>query len=805
MPLRSTALGALFLGALTAPLAAQQGVGPDYFRPVATYGVQGGIAEIVTASPDGRTLAFSDADSGRIGFVDITNPSQPLQLPDVITGGEPTSVSWVGRYVLAAVIRRPPQTGQAAPDPADPLNAGGLFVIDASNPQAAVVVATIPLGFQPDSVKAVRRGDFIVAVVCIENQPIVVDANGNVLGEDRPGFPTSGTTFPQDRSLPGAIQVVTIDAAQPIRNNVATVALPEVVLSRAGCLYAADPQPEFVDIHGTRAAVSLQENNGLAIVDFFNPLLPVLVRVFSTGNASERIADLRDNRTILFADGYPSAVGGAIPAAADGAGNRITGGPRMTDGVAFSPDGSVIYCADEGELNYTGGRGWSGFSVAGLQVFEDGGLLERIAELFGQYPDGRSDARGIEVEGVAAARFGNRDFAFVLSERGSFMGIYDISNPSAPFFVQFLPTGISPEGVVAIPSRDLVVTADEVSGTLSIYEGMRGLPFDPSRPLPYSLDGPFGALSGLDDAPGGAFAVPDNALPTAIYYIGLQTPLARVMPLIPVLRNGVQARYDGEGIAVDRSILALTRPFGGFWIASEGNGTTQPNLLIQTDLAGNVLREIQLPNSIDAGADPAIGGNAVGSAGGGRIRGNGFEGLSISADGRYLLAAVQRSFNGEAATHTRIARYDLQQIAAGTAPSNGLRFGGDWQFFYYPLEAETGAGFVGLSEITTIGPGQYLVIERDQGVGTDTALKAIYAFSMAGLVPDTDGVPGEASGSDTVTKVLAVDVQSSFFPYEKVEGVAIRNGRLWVCLDNDGGALENRIVDLGRFVNPLGN
>ncbi len=805
MSLRLAALGALSTGALIATGAAQQGVGPNYFRPVASYGVQGGIAEIVTASPDGRTLAFSDASGGRVGFVDITNPSQPLQLPDVVTGGEPTSVSWAGPYVVAAVIRRPPQTGQPAPDPSDPFNAGGLFVIDASNPQAATVVATIPLGFQPDSVKAVRRGGLIVAVVCIENQPIVVNAAGNVIEEDRPGFPTSGGTFPQDRSLPGAIQVVTIDVTSPIRNNVATVELPEIVLSRAGCLYPADPQPEFADIHGTRAAVSLQENNGLAIVDIADPLAPVLVRVFSTGNASERLADLRDNATIAFADGYPSSIGGAIPGAADGSGNRVTGGPRMTDAVAFSPDGSVIYCADEGELNYTGGRGWSGFSVAGLQLFDDRGELERIAELFGQYPDGRSDARGIEVEGVAAARFGNRDFAFVLSERGSFVGVYDISNPRSPFFVQFLPSGISPEGVVTIPSRDLVVTADEVSGTLSIFEGIRGLPFDPSRPLPFSFDGPFGALSGLDDAPGGAFAIPDNALPTEIYYIGLQTPLAQVTPLIPVLRNGVQARYDGEGIAVDRSILALSRPFGGFWIASEGNGTTQPNLLVQTDLGGNVLREIQMPSSIDAGADPAIGGNAVGAAGGGRIRSNGFEGLSISADGRYLLAAIQRSLNGEPATHTRIARYDLRQIANGTAPSSGLRFGGDWEYFYYPLEAATGAGFVGLSEITTIGPGQYLVIERDQGIGTATALKAVYAFSMVGLVPDTDGVPGEPNGSDTVTKVLAADVQSSFFPYEKVEGVTIRNGRLWVCLDNDGGALENRIVEIGRFVNPLGN
>ena len=180
---------------------------------VGSYGVVGGIAEIVDASPDGNTLAFSDAGSGRIGFVDITDPTNPTQLPDVITGGEPTSVGWAGDYVVAAVLTTPWSEGNPAPDPSDPANAGALYVIDVSNPSTPTVLGTIAIGFQPDSVKFVERNGAYIAIVCIENEPIVVDQNENVLDEDIPGFPTSGPNFPQDRSLPGAIQVVTVEGA----------------------------------------------------------------------------------------------------------------------------------------------------------------------------------------------------------------------------------------------------------------------------------------------------------------------------------------------------------------------------------------------------------------------------------------------------------------------------------------------------------------------------------------------------------------------------------------------------------------
>ena len=134
------------------------------------------------------------------------------------------------------------------------------------------------------------------------------------------------------------------------------------------------------------------------------------------------------------------------------------------------------------------------------------------------------------------------------------------------------------------------------------------------------------ALIGI--ASGGFFGIPDNALPTTIYYVQNGGAFAEVFPLLPVTVNGQQARYDGEGIVRDISGIDADPMLGGFFFASEGNGSSNPNLIVQTDILGQVIREIQLPFNIDAAADPSVGGNAVGSATGNKIRGNGFEGKS---------------------------------------------------------------------------------------------------------------------------------------------------------------------------------
>lgn len=794
-----TLLAALGAASLTSLATAQ---GP--FRPVTSLGL-GGLAEIVDATGDGQTLVYTDSDTGALGIVDLGNPAMPVVTGSVAMPGEPTSVSILGDLAVATVWVDKPTEG--APPPA--FLPGALVVVDLAVPSAPVVLGRVDVGYHPDSVKLTRVGRRLVAVLAIENEPVVVE-NGVVTGDDVAGDPN-------DQSPPGLIQVVTLDRSNIAGSTVVDVVLDQATLSAAGLEFADDPQPEFVTVQGTTAAVSLQENNGIAIVDIQDPRAPQLVRVFALGSATERSADLTEDDAISFAEGYPSTA----PNPVDAAGNPLPQGQRFPDAIAFHPRHGVIYSADEGEFDFTGGRGASAWRVDGTQVWDDGGLIERVAVALGQYPEGRSANKGVEMEGVTTASFGRRDYAFVLSERGSFMAVFDVTRADRPRFEQLLPTGVSPEGVVAIPDRGLVVTADEGSGTLTVFEHDRRYRPAPDQPLLYSsgVDAPWSALSGATAAPlfrfpgfehilrwlparlrahvlaADLYAVPDNALPTTIFRIDIGGSFARVSTELPVTRGGIQARYDGEGLVRDSSILG---DGAGFFIASEGDAASLPNLVVQVDWRGEVVREIQLPHAVDPAADPAIGGAAQGAAGGAPIRSNGFEGVTLSDDGRYLLVAIQRQFDGEAAVggafHTRIARYDLGQIRRGTAPHAGIRFGGDWEFFFYGLE-NVPQGWSGLSEIINLGRGRYAVIERDNQISTDSVLKKVYAFSLRGLSPDADGVP---DASDTVTKVELRDVLAEFAPYEKIECLAVTaEGSLWVGLDNDGGAVESRFLNTG--------
>lgn len=410
-------LGALALVAAAGPATAAPA---RTFVPLATVEVGGEVAEIISATPDGRTVVYTDSELGRIGLVDLSRPTAPRDLGSIDVGGSPTSVTVLSnaRYALVAVDTTTDLTRPS----------GHLAVVDL--PRRAVV-RTIDLGGQPDSIDVGPSGVF--AAIAIENQRDEDVEVGDVAG----GLPQLPAGFLSVVDLRGPVSAWT--AAR-----VELTGLP-------GAVFADDPEPEFVDVDGRDvAAVTLQENNAVALVDLARQRV---VGSFSAGTVTRTDADVVDDDVIAFDDTLVA--------------------PREPDAVQWTLRGNLV-TADEGDLaeEPAGGRGWTVFDQTGTVLYSSGGSAEQALAAAGAYPDGRSDDKGAEFEGVEVARMRGVDHTFIGSERGDAVLVYDTDRDDAPELLQVLPVGEAPEGLLAIPSRELFLTSNEDDGTLSVF-GLR--------------------------------------------------------------------------------------------------------------------------------------------------------------------------------------------------------------------------------------------------------------------------------------------------------------------------------------------
>jgi hypothetical protein len=297
-------------------------------------------AEIVTATANGKTLIYSDGLSNSIGFVDITDPSNPLAKGSISAGGEPTSVSALGdKYVLSCVNTS-----------TNYINVSGkLIVIDIAS---QAIVATFELGGQPDSIKVSNDGKY--AVIAVENE-----RDESINGGDLPQNP------------PGYVVVVDIDITQDPQmtwklTTVTVAGLP-------GLDVPSDPEPEFVDINDNNvAAVTVQENNAVVLIDCKSKNV---VRSFTAGSTSVSTVDVISNKLI------------------ENTGTRTA--LREPDGVAWI-DTRYFVTADEGDWK-GGTRTFTIFdSNDGQVVFSSGNELELIVTRYGAYPEKRNK-KGNEV------------------------------------------------------------------------------------------------------------------------------------------------------------------------------------------------------------------------------------------------------------------------------------------------------------------------------------------------------------------------------------------------------------------------
>ena len=741
------------VGAVAAPVAGHDGGATDRhvsrsssFAHVGSFYVDDNLrpdepvttptsAEIVDVTADGTTLVYTDAYTSRLGFVDVRRPDDPRPLGAIDLPGAPTSVAVHGRWALVGVVTSVDPDGDGPRNEFD-APTGELVVIDVASRQ---IVHTIDLAGQPDSVVVAPSGRY--AAIVIENEHDE-DENDGLL----PQLPA------------GLLQVLSL-GGRPTRWG-----LRDVALTGLADIAPDDPEPEYVDINARdEAVVSLQENNHLAIVD--------LRRARVTADFSAGTVDI-DHIDTTEEDLGPQ---GAGIISLDGS---LTARRREPDTVAWIDD-HTFATANEGDYvdadGVEGGtRSFTVFDTRGRVVYEAGNSFEHQIVRAGHYPEGRSENKGSEPEGLEVGRVRGRTYLFVGAERANVVGVYDVTS-GTPTFVQLLPTGIGPEGLHI--DGDLLAVTSETDGAddgylarpiITLFQLGRG---EPAYPYLLSADDaaglpiPWVAMSGLAGdpvAPDTVWAVSDSALGQAyLYRLDVADTPAVITERLPVggvdVSDQLLGDYDFEGVAA--------RPEGGFWLASEGRtntGSSRPNLIVRADESGAVLDAVRLPDDLVAGATS-----------------NGFEGIAVtgSAAGgdETVWVAIQREWADDPAGLVKIGRFD---VAAAT-----------WTFAHYPLDAveSPAGGFVGLSELTLLPDGRLAVIERDNQLGQDARIKRGYAIDPATVTFAPFGEP-----LPVLDKVLLADLvplldAASISVPDKLEGLAVTSDQhAFIVTDNDG-------------------
>lgn len=661
-------------------------------------------AEIIAATEDGNTLVYSDSPLKGIGFIDITDAKAPKAGGALAMGGEPTSVAVSHGKVLVAV-----NTSESKANPS-----GKLSIVDIATKTEE---ASCDLGGQPDSVTISPDKSF--AAIAIENERDE-DVNDGAL----PQMPA------------GDLVIVSL------KDGVADCAsIKHVTLTGLAEIGADDPEPEFVSINSqNEIALTLQENNHIVIIDGNTGTVKTH---FSAGTVDLTGIDVKTDGQLKF-DGKLEAV------------------KREPDAVKWLDDNRIVI-ANEGDLD-GGSRGFTIFDKTGKLLFESGSSFERAVVQTGHFPEKRAGKKGVEPEGLEVATFGGEKYIFLLAERASVVGVYKDTG-GEPVLAQILPSGISPEGAVAIPGRNLLATANEVDlvedgaarSHVMLYERAEGTPAYPQLVSVMKDDQPigWGALSGLTAVPekaGQLYAVSDSVygMQPSIFTIDATKTPAEITDVLRVKRNGQAAqKLDIEGIATDGK--------DGFWLASEGNSEKLvPHALYHVNAKGEIKEEIALPADLLKGETRY-----------------GFEGVTVAGKGddTVLWMAVQREWKDDDKGTVKLVSYK---------PSSK-----EWGAVRYPLD-KSEEGWVGLSEITINGDFAY-IIERDNQIGDAAKLKKLYRVAVSELKPAAIGGDLPLVKKEEVHDFIPDLKKGNGYVVDKLEGFAFdAGGKAYAVTDNDG-------------------
>ena len=474
-------------------------------------------AEIVAHDPASQRLFIVRGDAPVMDIISIANPASPMFVANINLAalwpsfGGANSVAVRGGIVAAAVQANPKTDN------------GRVYFFDASGTYLHHVV----VGALPDMITFTEDGSkLLVANEGEPNNAYTVDPEGSV--------------SIIDISAGVGNAVVTTAGFSAYNAQAAALRASGVRIFGPGASVAQDIEPEYITTKGGTAWVSLQENNALAIIDIASAsvtaVLPLGTKdhsiVGSGFDASDRdnainiaswpvkgmyqpdaigTVTIGENTYLVTAnegdardyDGFSEEVrmrsanvDAAFPNRAVLRDNAQLGRLNLT-----SASGDVDGDGDLDELHAFGARSFSIRDASGALIWDSGDDFERIISQVNPAKfnasnddnnfDSRSDNKGPEPEALALAHLCGRSYAFIGLERIGGIMVYDITNPAAPVFEDYINNrdfsqvpgaatvntigDLGPEGLIFIPSaqspngQPLLVCASEVSGTVTLF------------------------------------------------------------------------------------------------------------------------------------------------------------------------------------------------------------------------------------------------------------------------------------------------------------------------------------------------
>ncbi len=521
--------------------------------PIGTYetGVfDQSAAEIVHAYKN--RLFVVNAQAGAVDVLDMTDPTKPTKLFSITADG-----------VANSLAVRADGLGVIAMEDATKTANGRLVFFDA-DATTPTILGQVTVGALPDMVTISDDGSY--AVVANEGEPaddFSTDPEGSIGVVALP----AGKSAPSQSAVKtagfGAFEAggsKTLDAnVRVFGPDVAAPDQGERPLSANRV--SRNLEPEYVAIAGGTAYAALQEANAVAVVDLATA---TVTDVWSLGfkDYAETTLDASDRdpegAPVYNQKSYPGLFGMYMPDGinaydVDGTTYLVTanegdgrewgdyndtarvkdlGKKGLAPVCADSPLAGKLKDADLGRLNvatdmgltadgtcyaelYTfGGRGFSIWTTDGTQVFDSGSDFEEITHA--AHPDffnsnhsesnkeGRSDDKGPEPENLSIGTVNGHTYAFIGLERVGGVMTYDITDPEAPVYANYvnnrdfsisvetaLPEydaanaehrallskagDLGPEGVEFISAETsptgtpLVAVGNEVSGTTTLF------------------------------------------------------------------------------------------------------------------------------------------------------------------------------------------------------------------------------------------------------------------------------------------------------------------------------------------------